>query len=332
MTGHGRSGADLIRATKTYASEDLGQTWRLYATTVAITALATAAAAHEAFGAWRWLAMVVAGLAHVRLFIFFHDAMHGAIFRRSRLGRALMHLYGYLIPAPPRIWKDSHNYHHAHTAQIVGASIGSFPLMTVGMHARAPRATRAVYRLARHPLTIALGYFTVFWAGMCIRPLFRRFRRNWTALIAIGAHGGLLVAVYLAGGADTLLYAALGPLCLASGIGSYLFYAQHNYPNVAIRDRREWEYTDAALHASTMMVCGPLMRWVTGDIGFHHVHHLNSQIPFYRLEEAMQNVPELQSPTRTSLGWRDVLASLRCALWDPERGRMITWQEVRRAR
>jgi omega-6 fatty acid desaturase (delta-12 desaturase) len=108
--------------------------------------------------------------------------------------------------------------------------------------------------------------------------------------------------------------------------GAYLFYAQHNFPAVELRDEAEWSYVHAALHSSSFIRMGRLMRWFTGNIGYHHVHHLNARIPFYRLPEAMAGIAELQSPRDTSLALRDVAACLRLKLWDRDQNRLVPFE------
>lgn len=327
-----RSGPELIRATKPHSDEDPATTWRLFGTTVLVTALLAAIAATPAAGAWRWPAAFFLGLTNVRLFIFFHDAMHGAIWRKSKLGKAIMKFYGLLILCPARVWKDSHNYHHANTSKIVGASIGSYPVLTVRMYERATPLQKLGYRLVRSPLNMLLGYFTVFLFGMVLRPLVKNPKRNHSAALSLLVHFGVLGALLVVFGAEVAFFAFWLPLAVSCAAGAYLFYAQHNFPEIDIADRRDWEYTHAALHSSSMMVGGPLMRWFTGEIGFHHVHHLNSQIPFYRLEETMEAVPELQSPGQTSMSFKDMYRCLQLDLWDPEQKRMVSFREARAER
>ena len=323
-----RTGPELIRATKPYSTEDSATTWRLFITTCAVAAACFWAAAWQPAGAFRYVGAILLGLTNVRLFIFYHDTMHGAIFRRSKWGKRLMKLYGHVILVPDRVWKDSHNYHHAHTAKIVGASIGSFPVLTVKMWRRASGLQRFAYRMARGPMNMVLGYFTVFLMGMVVRPLWVNPQRNRSAAWSLLIHFGTVAIITAVAGFYTTCLAFLFPLMLSCAVGSYLFYAQHNFPDAVIRDRRDWSYTDAALHSSSMMKCGPVMRWFTGDIGFHHVHHLNSSIPFYRLEETMKALPELQNPGTTSLSPVEILRCFDLDLWDPEAGRMVSIREA----
>ena len=131
-------------------------------------------------------------------------------------------------------------------------------------------------------------------------------------------------------GIDGLVLAVLLPCAIASAVGGYLFYAQHNYPDVKIRDRAQWDFVDAALHASSYISMSPPMAWFTGNIGYHHVHHLNHKIPFYKLPAAMAEFEELQSPGRTTLWPWDIARCLRLKLWDRKRDRLITLAEHRR--
>lgn len=322
-----REGSELIRATRAFATEDWGRSSRLFWSTVAV-ALALLGGAIFAPSPLAYTFSVALGLVVVRLFIFYHDHQHGAIFRGSKFYDWVMAAFGLLILTPSRIWKDSHNYHHAHTSKMVGSSIGSYPIITVRMYKMASRKQRFQYRIARHPLTILLGYLTVFMLGMCVKPFLEQPKRHWGGAVALLLHGALLAGLTSWGGFGLALQALVVPMVVACAAGSYLFYAQHNYPEMQVYDRRQWSYEKAALHSSSMMQVGPVMRWFTGDIGFHHVHHLNSMIPFYRLEEAMNGTPELQTPGITKLKLGDIWACLRLDLWDPEQQRMVTFSEA----
>ena len=121
----------------------------------------------------------------------------------------------------------------------------------------------------------------------------------------------------------------VAPLVVSHALGSYLFYVQHNFVDVKLRARNDWDYTHAALESSSMLVMSPLMHWFTGNIGYHHVHHLNHRIPFYKLPVAMADLECLQSPIRSSLRPGDIVRCLRLAMWDPTANRMITIREWR---
>ena len=205
-----------------------------------------------------------------------------------------------------------------------GASPGSFPLMTTAWYARAPRWKRLCYAASRHPLTIALGYFTVFYA-MGLRRLVSAPRRHVDVALALGLHVGLTWWLARAGWQPLVLVMGL-PFGLAGALGAYLFYAQHNFPDMRLRHGKEWDYVFAALHSSSFIRMSRLMHWFTGNIGYHHVHHLNARIPFYRLPEAMAGIGALQSPSTTSLHPRDMIRCLRLKLWCPEEQRLVTFR------
>lgn len=314
---------NLVAVSRAFASEDRRRSWFHVVETFGVLAALIAAAAAAPHWALRLVASVVAGLTIVRAFILAHDFHHGAILRKSRLGGAIFFVYGLLVLTPPRIWRDSHNYHHANTAKIVGAQIGSFPVMTVEMWRRATKGKRAMYAAARHPLTILFGYVTIFLLGMCFGSFVKKPRQYWDSGLAIALHAALVGSLTYLFGFQMALFAVILPLVVACAVGSYLFYAQHNFPDIHIEPRQTWSFQKAALESSSYMSTGPVMGWFTGHIGLHHIHHLNAVIPFYRLHEAMAAVPELQLRPQTSLAPRDIAACLRLKLWDPVAKQMV---------
>ncbi len=324
-----RTGNELLQATKPFVDEDRALTWRLLlgtlllvSTTFVGTVVVPWLAAKLALGA-------LLGLLNIRLFIFFHDYLHGAILQRSRVGSVLMSVLGFYHMAVRSVWRETHNYHHKNNAKLTGSSIGSFPVVSRGMWKGMSQGQRLGYRVARHPLTIFGGYFTVFLIGMTFSPFRRDPRRHWGGPVAVLAHVAAIVALTAIFDFATAFAAVMLPQMVAMALGSYLFYAQHNFPDMKLRGRREWDYTSAALNSSSYFEMGSVLNWLTGNIAYHHVHHLNHRIPFYRLPEAMASVLELQRPGRTSWRARDVVACLSLGVWDPEAGRMLTWSELR---
>ena len=322
-----RTGGALFRATKAYAEEDISRTWREFAATALVLTGAELTTWFAPYMVLQLVAGVVMGLTLVRLFIFYHDYLHGAIFRKSKAGDWAMFFTGLYMLNPPVIWKETHDYHHRNNAKITGAAIGSYPVATTRMWAMMKPEQRRNYALTRHPAIITMGYFTLFTVGMCIAPFVREPRKYWDSGLALVVHFGTLVAVGLAFGLDAAFFGILLPFFIAFAAGAYLFYAQHNFPGIVLRDRTKWDYTHAALKSSSMFDMSPVMHWFTGNIGYHHVHHLNHRIPFYRLPEAMAGVPELQHPTRTSWHPRDIMACLRLKLWDKSKGEMVPFPD-----
>jgi omega-6 fatty acid desaturase (delta-12 desaturase) len=326
-----RTGAELNNAVKPFQVEDRPRTLRLLAVTVAalLGSLGAVLAIPNDLWPFRVFSATVAGLIQIRLFIFYHDYLHGALLHGSRGASAFFSVVGVYMMAVRSVWKETHDFHHKHNAKLIGSAIGSFPVVTTGMWRVMSPMQKRIYRFIRHPLSIFGGYFTVFLIGMTFSPFRRDARAHFMGPVSVLIHFGLFALLGFALDWFTAALVVLVPSFVALGLGSYLFFVQHNFPSMQLKDRRTWDYSFAALRSSSMFDMSPIMHWFTGNIGYHHIHHLNHRIPFYRLPEAMAAVPELQSPGRTSWAPQDVLAALALAVWDPDQGRMLTWSEAR---
>ncbi len=274
---------------------------------------------------------ILSGLLILRLFVIYHDQQHHAILPGSRLAEILMRVVGILSLSPSSIWRSSHNHHHNHNSKLRGSHIGSFPIMTRDQFQKSPLGIRLKYLFMRHPLTILSGYFIIFLYGMCINPFFNDPKKHYDCLLALLIHVGIGVGLTLAWGWQGLLLTQTIPHLIASAIGSYLFYAQHNFPGVSFNDKAGWTYEKAALESSSFMKTNPIMAWFTANIGYHHIHHLNARIPFYRLPEVLREMPELQTARTTSLHPVDIFRCLRLKVWDVEAQRMIGLRQLARA-
>jgi acyl-lipid omega-6 desaturase (Delta-12 desaturase) len=319
---------DLHAATRPFATDTSVRSWAYIGSTFGLLVIVLTAAAIAPWWPLRLTASLLGALLLVRTFILYHDFMHGAILPGSRLARALFYTYGAINLTPPRSWRDSHNFHHANVGKIIGSDVGSFPLMNVEMWRTASRMQRLTYRVTRHPLTILCAYFTIFLVSVCALPLLRRPTRYWDSALSLLSHTSVMTVLWVFAGFDGAFFALLLPMAIAGAMGGYLFYAQHAFPGMQILPEEEWTHYRAALTSSSYLRLGPVMRWFTGNIGFHHVHHLNSLIPFYRLPQAMATIPELQNPTVTTLGVHDVVACFRANIWDDNRQRTIRYRDV----
>jgi omega-6 fatty acid desaturase (delta-12 desaturase) len=319
-----RTGRELLLATKPFAVDSTIQSWWH----VVSTACFLAAALTGAVINFHWVAKVVcsvaAGLLMVRMFVIYHDQQHHAILPCSRLAEVLMRLYGLFILSPSSIWRSSHNHHHNHNSKLRGAHIGSFPILTREQFEKASAGRRFKYLFMRHPLTILFGYVFIFLFGMCVYPFFNNPREHYDSMIAFVLHVVLVTFVTICLGAQALVLAIVVPYFIATAVGCYLFYAQHNFPTVTFNDNAGWTYERAALTSSSYMKMNWLMAWVTANIGYHHVHHLNARIPFYRLPEVMKALPELQAAKTTSLHPVEVWRCLRLKVWDAAAQRMVS--------
>lgn len=323
-----RMGPELLKATVPFAVESIARSWWHVGSTFVMLIAALLGSGMAPWLPLRMFLSILGALLMVRAFITYHDFMHGAILRNSLLARLLFEVYGAFALTPPRSWKKSHNYHHGHVGLIAGSGIGSFPVMTTRMWREASSAERFKYRVQRHPLIILCAYVTIFGFSICIQPLLAAPAKHWDSALSLLAHFGLVALLWRFGGFDTAFFVVLLPMSIASALGGYLFFAQHVYKRMTIFSSDSWTYYRTALESSSYMQLNRVMQWFTGNIGYHHIHHLNVRIPFYRLPEAMAAIPELQSPATTSLALREIVECFRANLWDEDKQHMVTYHEA----
>ncbi len=324
-----RSGKELLIASNKYAREQRLKSWWHLVSTLALAATLLTVACLDLPWPVCVASSVLGSLVLVRLFIIYHDYMHGAILGDSRIAGGILRFYGILVLSPPQIWKHSHDDHHKHNAGKLGPTLGTFPVMSTADYAVASRGQRFMYAASRHPLTILLGYVTIFFWEMCLLAFIQNPRKNYDGAVSIVLHLGVAIALSFISW-QALFLGMLLPMSIITCLGSYLFYAQHNFPGMKRRHGSEWDHVYAALNSSSFMRMGSVMHWFTGNIGYHHVHHLNAKIPFYRLPEAMAGLQELQSPAVTTLSPLEIVRCLRLKLWDAADDRLLTFREASR--
>ena len=318
-----RTGSDLILATKPFAKDSTFESWWHILSTGSLL-LAALAGTHWNFNfAGKAVCSVLSGLLLLRMFVIYHDQQHHAILPHSRAAEVLMRIFGLLALTPSSVWRSSHNHHHSHNSKLRGSHIGSFPIMTREQYLKSPTSARLKYLFMRHPLTILFGYVFVFLFGMCIAPFLNDPKEHSDSLVALLIHVAIGALLTYFWGWQALILTQTVPHFIAYAIGSYLFYAQHNFPGVRFADKGGWTYASAALESSSFMRTGPIMAWFTANIGYHHIHHLNARIPFYRLPKVALEIPELRNPKVTSLHPAEILRCLRLKVWDVEAQRMV---------
>ncbi|MCF4124462.1 fatty acid desaturase [Methylobacterium sp. SyP6R] len=277
------------------------------------------------------LLAVPAGGLLVRLFIIQHDCGHGS-FLPSRtandgIGRAL----SLLTLTPYDSWKRAHALHHASTGDLSRRGTGDVATLTVREYLALSRLGRLRYRLYRNPfLLIGLGSPLNF-------MLLQRmpfgvglpWRTAWRDVLALDAALAVLVGLLAvaAGGVMPVLVALVPTTCVAAWIGGWLFYVQHQYEDTVWDGPETWDFHTAALGGSSHYVLPAVLQWFTGNVGLHHVHHLNSRIPNYRLQECMDDHAMLGQVGRLTL--RDSLRCLGLALWDEDARRLVGFSRVR---
>ncbi len=319
-----RTGVELILATKPFAHDVTLRSWWVILSTLTLLAAAVVGTIWNFHPLAKVACSVLTGLLVLRIFVIYHDQQHHAILPKSQLAEWLMRGVGLLSLSPSSIWRASHNHHHNHNSKLRGSHIGSFPIMTKDNFIKSSPGKRRLYLFVRHPLTILFGYVFVFLFGMVIYPFFNHPKKHFDCLIAFIVHVAIGTALFLfGGGLLAVLLTLVLPLFIASAIGSYLFYAQHNFPGVSFTDNEGWTYEKAALESSSCMKTSAIMGWFSANIGYHHIHHLNSKIPFYRLPEVIRSIPELQAPKTTSLSPVDIYRCLSLKVWCVETQQMV---------
>ncbi len=316
-------GKNLILATKPFAKEIRARSWYNAISTLLLLISMLSGTLLFSNIILKAVCSILAGLLLIRMFIIYHDYQHHTILTKSPLAEVIMTIFGMYMLSPSSIWKRSHDHHHNHNSKLFSASIGSYPIVTKKKYLEMTPLQKFTYLAIRHPITIALGYLFMFIIGMCVRSFISNPRKHYDSLIALILHFAVAVSLFVFLGWQAWFFMFCLPFLISFGLGSYLFYAQHNFPNVEFYENKNWVYEKAALASSSFMKMNPVMAWFTGNIGYHHIHHLNSKIPFYRLPEVMEHFAELQNCKTTSLTPRAMSACLKLKVWDQESNRMI---------
>lgn len=316
-------GKQLILATKPFAKENRAKSWFYTISTLVLLIAALFGTVYNFHWSLKIASSILAGLVIVRLFVIYHDHQHKAILDKSPLATFIFTLFGFYVLAPTGIWSASHDYHHKNNCKLFSASIGSYPIYTKHKFDNLSAGEKRHYLFIRHPLTILFGYIFTFMYGMCIKSMINRFSKNMDSLVGLILHISYQVTVFYFLGWQTWILMCAIPHFISGAMGSYLFYAQHNFPTVTFVGNEEWTYEGAALDSSSFMKLNQAMHWFTANIGYHHIHHMNSRIPFYRLPEVWDAVPEMRTAKTTSLKIKDIWACLKLKVWDFDNKKMV---------
>lgn len=323
-----RTSKDLILASKEFARENRKRSWLETIMTLCLLIFFLSMTFTALPSLVRLACSIVCALFYVRMFTIYHDYQHHAILQKSKAAELLMKAYGIFILTPQNIWKRSHDHHHNHNSKLTIHAIGSYPTICKNRFLSLSKRDRNIYLLNRHPLTVIFGHLTLFIYWLNLKSFIQSPAKHLDSLAALLIHFGTAIGVGYFFGTQTFVFAWLIPFFLSFAIGSYLFYSQHNFPEAQLRENHDWKYDHAALASTSFMTMSPLLHWMTGNIGYHHVHHLNSKIPFYRLPEAMEKMPELQNVSTTSWSPIQMWRCFQVKLWDNERSKMITLKQA----
>jgi acyl-lipid omega-6 desaturase (Delta-12 desaturase) len=266
----------------------------------------------------------------LRLFVIQHDCGHGAFFPSRRANDWLGRVLGVLTLTPYGYWRRTHAAHHATSGNLDQRGMGDVSTLTVAEYLALPRWRRLAYRLYRHPAFL-FGLAPAFLFVLQYRVpvgLMRAGRQPWVSTMGTN----LAIAVAAAGaiwavGLVPFLLVHVPITLMAATIGVWLFYVQHQFQDTFWARDPEWRFQYAALHGSSHYDLPPILSWLTGHIGVHHVHHLSSRVPFYRLPAVLRDHPDLRYVGRLTL-----LESLRCirlVLWDEEHRELVSFRAVR---
>ena len=307
--------------------------WQLLNTLVPYFLLAAASLWGAANGL-PWLVAVLAlpaGGLLVRLFIIQHDCGHGSFLpsraANDRLGRAL----SVLTVTPYDSWKRAHALHHSSAGDLSRRGTGDIDTLTVREYLALSRWGRLKYRLYRNPLVLIVLGSPLNFLGLqrfpnCVGLPWRTAFRDVMALnVALLVVWGALA--FLVGGIVPMLAGLLPAIVVASWAGGWLFFVQHQYEDTVWDRGEDWDFHGAALGGSSYYVLPRVLQWFTGNVGLHHVHHLNSRIPNYRLQECLDGHDLLGQVGRLTL--RDSLACARLALWDEEARKLVGFRQAR---
>lgn len=305
---------------------------QIFNTLIPLAALWVAAYASLSISFWLSLPFAIAASGFVvRTFILFHDCCHQSFFKSRRANDILGTLTGVLTLVPYQQWKHSHSVHHATSSNLDKRGVGDIWILTVDEYLASNVWRRMAYRIYRNPLVMfGLGPVFVFLIQYRFnRKAARRKERINTYVTNVSIVALYALLIWAIGWQAFVL--VQGPVFFVSGLlGIWLFYVQHQFEDSYFEKEDEWSYVKAAVDGSSYYKLPKPLQWITGNIGFHHVHHLSPKVPNYNLEKAHDAVLPLQKATTITVGAS--FKALRFRLWDERKKAFVGFREIKRAR
>ncbi|HEY6110220.1 MAG TPA: fatty acid desaturase [Gemmatimonadales bacterium] len=299
--------------------------WQLVSTALLLAGAWTLMYFSLRVGYWLTLLLAVpAAFFLVRLFIVQHDCGHGSFFRSPRVADIVGSALGVLTLTPYHYWKKAHAMHHATSGNLEHRGFGDIDTLTVNEYLALSPWGRFKYRLYRHPVILfGVGAVVHFFVRHRLPTIVPRTwtRARWSIFWTDVGLAGFIVGMGLLVGFRQFLLVHVPLMTLSCSMGVWLFYVQHQFEPTYWEHDKQWAYNDAALVGSSYYRLPRLLQWATGNIGLHHVHHLSARIPNYRLQEALESIPELRKVTTLTL--RDSLRCVRLALWDERERKLV---------
>ena len=280
-----------------------------------------------------WLSLAIsvvnAGFL-VRLFAIQHDCGHGAFFKNRMVSDWVGRALGVLTLTPYDVWRRTHSMHHSSAGNLARRGIGDVHTLTVAEYQALSPLWRLHYRLYRHPFTLfglGPGYIFILQHRLPI-GLMTAGWRYWTSAMGTNLAIAVVLGVILYfGGLAPVLLVFLPTTLLAASAGVWLFFIQHQFEETSWNEDEDWQLHDAALHGSSFYDLPAILRWFTANIGIHHVHHLYSRIPFYRLTEVLRDHTVLTTMNRMTLA--ESFACSRLHLWDESHRRLLSFRQAK---
>ncbi|MBI5774449.1 MAG: fatty acid desaturase [Verrucomicrobia bacterium] len=286
---------------------------------------------HRSLAVSWWLTVplaVLAGAFLVRVFIIFHDCGHGAFFKSRRANDTVGFITGLLTFTPYFHWRWEHAIHHATAGDLDRRNVGDIWTMTVQEYLEASPWKKFQYRLARNPVllfVVAPLLLFLVWQRIPSPKANARERRSvhWMNLAIVG----MAAAMSWAFGFKNYVLLQLIVMLVAGGGGVWMFYVQHQFEDVYWERGKDWDYTAAALRGSSFYKLPRVLQWFSGNIGFHHIHHLNPRIPNYNLEKCHQSHPVFQDVRPLTI--LSSLKSFNLRLWDEKLKRLVGYRHLK---
>lgn len=279
-----------------------------------------------------WLAFGISvfnALFLLRLFTIQHDCGHGAFFANRSVSDWVGRVIGVLTLTPYDVWRRTHSAHHSGSGNLARRGMGDIHTYTVAEFQALSKFEQLKYRLYRHPVTLfvlAPGYLFLLQNRLPLGLMDNA--RYWVSAIGTNAAIlGALTAIWYFGGFAPILLIFLPSTLLAAAAGMWLFYVQHQFEQTHWDQDQDWQLHDAALHGSSHYVLPKMLQWFSANIGIHHVHHLYSRIPFYRLTEVLRDHGELDAMNRMTI--RQSLSCARLHLWDEDNRQLLSFSQAR---
>jgi omega-6 fatty acid desaturase (delta-12 desaturase) len=268
---------------------------------------------------------VVAAASLVRIFILFHDCVHGSLFQWKGANTLFGYFFGVLLFTPFEDWRFSHLRHHASYANLDARGYGDIWTMTLTEYEDSPKWKKNFYRFYRNPLVLfGLGALFSFLLRYRLPTRKATRKEHMSALFTNLLIAGVVLISARSIGWRTYLLIQLPVIWIAGAAGVWLFYVQHQFKGVYWARKQEWDALRAAMEGSSFYRLPPVLRWFSGSIGYHHVHHLGPRIPNYRLKDCYDAVPALQA--RPPLTIRESLSTIPLKIWDEEHRELVRFR------